>query len=325
MTILRPQTSPTTEQTPSTPHSCGHSAGLHGEDQPSQFQDFFSSSCLINTSTPPLLSVEKQEKLILRTPQPLHPSRRDVRYETRSPQQQQRLGHLATMGYCQPGAQPVLRALLHHPDWLLVDIRLTPWSYYPQWLGSALSVQFVMQYLHLPELGNLNDDDATLPIQLYNAQAGIRQLLLLLDAGRSCVLLCGCRNGKRCHRSLVADLLQRARPRLRVWHLTSDVVPAQSVEVTASSRGELGVSLDLTLRHAALREEVQETILVTPLTVSVTVPGRGMTTRHLDFVSWPNGGKPGWEQQEEPYKGALSRIPLTEKVKQGKETPSWNR
>jgi hypothetical protein len=311
-----------TPHPPASVHSVGHSAGLHPEDRP------YPSCALAGLTILPALApplVEKQWKLVLNRatrPSPPRPSWPDAGDETRH--HRARLGQLATIGYCQPGAEAVMRALLHQQDWLLVDIRLTPWSYYPQWQGLALAASFGTQYLHLPELGNLNADDATLPIRLANPDAGIGHLLALLDAGRSCLLVCGCPDFRRCHRAVASDLVQQARPPLQVWHLACEVAPAQSVEVTAMSRGALGVFLDLTLTHAPLGEAEQppaERILVTPLSLSVRVPGRG-SSRHLDFVSWPSGGRPA--RQEQPPEGACTG-PRAAGPAYRKETPPWNR
>src|SRR6266567_5707866 len=148
---------------PASSHSLGHCAGLHPEDQPSQSGDF---PCVAPLSG--------------HTGKGPRPTR-------------QCLGHLATIGYCQAGAQAVIRALLHRERWLLVDIRLRPWSYFPQWLGRTLAVQFAGRYLHLPALGQVHEGEAaTQPTDLADAQSGVRHLVSLLEVGYSCLLLCGC-------------------------------------------------------------------------------------------------------------------------------------
>jgi hypothetical protein len=69
------------------------------------------------------------------------------------------------------------------------------------------------------------------------------------------------------------------------------------------SRGELGLSLEVTLTPAALagREgPPDELVLVTPLTLAVTVPGRGGTmTRSFEVVSWPAAHPPVGQRQEQ--------------------------
>ncbi len=259
---------------PASPHSIGHCAGLHGEDQPYQSGDCPGAAPLSgHTGKGP------------------RPSR-------------QRLGHLATIGYCQPGAQAVIRALLHRERWLLVDIRLTPWSYFPQWLGRTLAVQFAGRYLHLPALGQVHEGEAaTQPTDLADAQSGVRHLVSLLEVGYSCLLLCGCPRWQQCHRGLVTTLVQAARPGLVVEHVRCALLPAQSVEVCYGSRGELGLSLDVILTPpvcAGGEGQLDELVLVTPLTLAVTVPGRGGTmTRSFEVVSWPAAHPPVGQRQEQ--------------------------
>lgn len=293
---------------PASVHGAGHFAGLHPEDQPASSGALHA---LRVSPAPAVAPVEQQGKLVLtpaRRPAPVHTPWLPPPAQTQHPRPS--LGQLATIGYCQPGAEAVIAVLVRSERFLLVDIRLTPWSYSPQWQGRALSAAFGIQYLHLPELGNENEDDATLPPCLANSQVGLEHLLAWLDGGRSCLLLCGCPDFQRCHRALVAALLQQARPALRLWHLVCDLAAARSVEVQATSRGTMGVSLDLTLSHAPLGEEEQPrptSILVTPLALSVRVPGRGCSRRTLDFVSWPQGGKPG--RPEPPPAGAWGESP----------------
>jgi len=221
-------------QTPASPHTIGHYAGFHGEDQPAQTSELASS---------------------LIAPRPGG--------RKASPP-----SHLATIGYCQPGAQAVIRALLHRERWLLVDIRLTPWSYFPQWLGRTLAVQFAGRYLHLPALGQVYEGEAaTQPADLADAQSGVRHLVSLLEVGYSCLLLCGCPRWQQCHRALVSALVQAARPGLVVEHVRCALVPARSVEVCYRSRGELGLSLEVTLTPAACaggEGQQDELVLVTP-------------------------------------------------------------
>jgi len=259
---------------PASPHSVGHCAGLHPEDQPYQSAEYPGAA-------------------------PLSGHTRNVSLPTR-----QRLGHLATIGSCQAGAEAVIRSLLHHERWLLVDIRLTPWSYFPQWLGRTLAVQFAGRYLHLPALGQVYEgESATQPADLADAQSGVRHLVSLLEVGYSCLLLCGCPRWQQCHRALVSALVQAARPGLVVEHLRCALLPAQSVEVFYRSRGELGLSLEVTLIPTACAggEETQdELVLVTPLTLAVTVPGRGGTiTRSFEVVSWPVAHPPVGQRKEQ--------------------------
>jgi len=167
-----------------------------------------------------------------------------------------------------------------------------------------LAVQFAGRYLHLPALGQVHEGEpARQPTDLADAQSGVRHLVSLLEVGYSCLLLCGCPRWQQCHRALVTALVQAARPGLVVEHVRCDLLPAQSVEVCYRSRGELGLSLEVTLTlpaRAGGEEQQDELVLVTPLTLAVTVPGRGGTmTRSFEVVSWSVAHPPVGQRKEQ--------------------------
>jgi uncharacterized protein (DUF488 family) len=111
-----------------------------------------------------------------------------------------------TLGYAgwTPGE---LEIALDRLDGVIVDIRFAPWSKDPVWRIDALRDRFGWRYLHVPALGNRNFRDDG-PIELADPDRG---LTLVEDLNRGPfrpLLICGCRDARRCHRSQVAQLLQ---------------------------------------------------------------------------------------------------------------------
>jgi uncharacterized protein (DUF488 family) len=106
------------------------------------------------------------------------------------------------------------------PEWLLtavlrlnavvLDIRLSPHSRIPSWskghLAAFLGVDEdgIPRYRHLPAFGNVNYRTGG-PIVLADPDAGID---IVRNESRTPILMCGCANFDRCHRRVVARLLQ---------------------------------------------------------------------------------------------------------------------
>ena len=121
-------------------------------------------------------------------------------------------GTLYTLGYAQPGAAAQLDRLMHHERTLLVDIRLTPWcSWSPLWCSRTLAATYGRRYRWERRLGNLHYKHRERGIQLATGhEEAARQAAHLLRQGVCLILLCGCRDARTCHRSLVAKLIQDA-------------------------------------------------------------------------------------------------------------------
>jgi len=106
---------------------------------------------------------------------------------------------------------------------LLVDIRYAPRSrFYPQFRREALDRRYNVaglspmpascqhvRYVWYQSLGNRNYAKGG-PIRLDNPELGIPQVVAELRAGRDVILLCACCDESRCHRLLVARLVQDA-------------------------------------------------------------------------------------------------------------------
>jgi uncharacterized protein (DUF488 family) len=98
-----------------------------------------------------------------------------------------------------------LKQLLEERDAVLVDIRLSPRSQFPEWQGAELRSLLGGRYLHVPELGNVNyAARGTAEIKIADMDAGLR---IVLGVGKAVVLLCMCPRFERCHRRVVAEEL----------------------------------------------------------------------------------------------------------------------
>lgn len=87
----------------------------------------------------------------------------------------------------------------------LVDVRIAPTSKSPQWRKDALAALMGPAYLHLPSLGNRNAFTGG-PVALNDPQRALPSIAHLLERG-PVVLLCGCADPQRCHRSVAAAFL----------------------------------------------------------------------------------------------------------------------
>lgn len=120
-------------------------------------------------------------------------------------------GTLYTLGYAAPDAAKELERLMSNPKALLVDIRLSPRSRWPQWNGTHLRTRFgAGRYTHEYRLGNKNYKKKEQPIELAGPQyeGSISGAVLALEHGRDLVLLCACSNYETCHRKVVAEMIQ---------------------------------------------------------------------------------------------------------------------
>ncbi len=124
-----------------------------------------------------------------------------------------------TLGYRTPGAMEKVEDLVEQGA-MLLDIRTMPRSrYYWRWNRKQLQARFgVQHYDHLELLGNVNYQFPDRPMELQDPMNGILWLLVYLQR-RDVVVLCGCPDPTRCHRSLVCVLLHLLLPTLSIVHL----------------------------------------------------------------------------------------------------------
>ncbi len=131
-------------------------------------------------------------------------------------------GKLYSVGYASLIGVEQLQEVLG-PNVLLIDIRYYPSSRWrPEWSRKRLMERFAQNYCHLRELGNVNYRSSELPIELLDAKVGISQIASLLFEGRDICLLCACADWQKCHRRVVAELLQNEVDDLRPIHFSAE-------------------------------------------------------------------------------------------------------
>lgn len=122
------------------------------------------------------------------------------------------MSELLTIGYTEPGAQERIDAFLGQSErHILCDIRFRPYSRWrPAFNHGALRERHGEQYALFLDLGNVNYQDPHGDIVLNNPDTGVRDILNLLESGRSVMLMCACKDYERCHRKVVYELVRGA-------------------------------------------------------------------------------------------------------------------
>jgi len=135
-----------------------------------------------------------------------------------------------TYGYY--GASPAdLKAYIDALDAYLIDVRYIPGSRVPHWRQQALidlagvTEHGRLRYYWIGYLGNLNYNNDG-PIELYAPAVGLQVIAPYL-AARPCILLCGCRDWRTCHRRVVADLFVEAAAQAGDGMILVEHLPAQ--------------------------------------------------------------------------------------------------
>jgi hypothetical protein len=201
-----------------------------------------------------------------------------------SPTHPAKLGRVATIGYHQPQAWQIVTCMVCEQGWHLVDIRSSRRSYLDEWSGSFLRRHFRSSYHAVPELGDVNHLAPENPMQLADPATGLAKVTTWLEAGIDCLLLCACPQWQRCHRRLVAALLQQVSSALEVTHLVPDTIaidlPPWCFEtVTLLQRYGL-------LRPLPHTPQEQPVLLRTAKSQGVLLPGYGECTLSLSFCLW---------------------------------------
>lgn len=96
--------------------------------------------------------------------------------------------------------KPMLAAL----DAILVDVRFSPTSEIMFWRQVYLKTLLREKYHHVPQLGGRASREGKAQIQ--NLELGIK---ILVTFNSNAVLMCGCDDGKECHRLVIAQELRR--------------------------------------------------------------------------------------------------------------------
>ena len=95
---------------------------------------------------------------------------------------------------------------------IVVDIRYSPRSKAGCWNGPALRSRLEMlgvDYVWMPEFGNVNYKTPARPIMLKDPNAGCKKLRKLTENGSAVILLCACPKASECHRTRVAEGMAR--------------------------------------------------------------------------------------------------------------------
>lgn len=114
-------------------------------------------------------------------------------------------GSIFTFGY---GGRRLrgLEVIQRDLDAIIVDIRERPWSREPEWCYAHLTEIFGSSYAHVGWWGNTARDPAA--GRFVSWKLGYEQVAELLKQNRPLILMCGCRSGGGCHRSVIAKLLR---------------------------------------------------------------------------------------------------------------------
>jgi len=116
------------------------------------------------------------------------------------------------LGYSHYGADKRIDELMQQETMLLIDTRLKPYSWRPEWRSDALRAKYQGRYRVAGAfLGNLNFNLPNgWPIKIADPATGIRGLMRYLSEGHDLILLCQCACYDNCHRKEIVRLLQEA-------------------------------------------------------------------------------------------------------------------
>ncbi len=91
---------------------------------------------------------------------------------------------------------------------LVYDIRFAPYSRDERWTRSNLQRRLPGRYFHATGFGNKRYRDSG-QVELSDPEPWLSRLQSHEQNGESIVLLCGCRDAARCHRTVVAALIKQ--------------------------------------------------------------------------------------------------------------------
>ena len=131
------------------------------------------------------------------------------------------------VGYQLAKSERYVASLMVDPAMLLIDTRLKPSSWRPEWKEDALRKKFGARYRTAGQfLGNLNYQGG--PIVLKNPEAGIAGLVRYLNEGHDLVLLCLCDDYAVCHRHVIVERLLAQMPAVEIVHHMAAIRAAQA-------------------------------------------------------------------------------------------------
>lgn len=123
-------------------------------------------------------------------------------------EQLETLWNVTTLGYNARGSAQALDTLMSEERVLLIDTRLKPWSYNPEWRQGALAKKYGKQYHYAGQfLGNEHYNQPEKGIKIADPDTGLRGLRQYLSEGYRLVLLCACNQYASCHRKTIIEML----------------------------------------------------------------------------------------------------------------------
>jgi hypothetical protein len=139
------------------------------------------------------------------------------------------------VGYNAYNSEQQVQSLMQDPKMLLIDTRLKPWSYKPQWSRDdkhvgphtilGLQSQWGRRYRYAGKyLGNLNYKGGD--IDIPHLDEGVQVLVQCLQKGYKLLIICQCSHDS-CHRYKILRELKRVMPEVEIYR--ADGVPEQLI------------------------------------------------------------------------------------------------
>jgi len=134
-------------------------------------------------------------------------------------------------GYSAYGAAGQVEHLMRDERVLLIDTRLKPHSWRPEWTEAALRKKYGARYRQAGYcLGNLNFKGG--PLKIVDIEKGVKGLMMYLQEGYDLILLCQCAH-TGCHRYTILDALKQSLPWIEIVSpdsaATPDTIPCLSI------------------------------------------------------------------------------------------------
>jgi len=139
-----------------------------------------------------------------------------------SPETSCHMKTLYTFGYQNVKTAAQIKALAEKYDALVVDTRFSPRSWSPEFKQATLREVLGERYKYAGSLGNKNYKSGG-EIVLVDALRGTNFVISILSF-HSVILLCGCKDHTKCHRTYIAELIQ-SQWKCEVVHLQAQDVP----------------------------------------------------------------------------------------------------
>ncbi len=129
---------------------------------------------------------------------------------------EKRVPKVYPVGYSLYGSEDYVKRLMDSPHMRLIDIRLMPYSWRPDWQADVLQARYGERYRQAGKyLGNLNYRNRW-PIHIADLSTGIAGLIQYLNEGCDLILLCQCAAYDDCHRKVIVEQLKQVEPRVEI-------------------------------------------------------------------------------------------------------------